>query len=273
MGAALYTRISKDDAGTGLGVARQEREMREVLAAKGIEVSAVYSDNDVSASKYSKKARRQYAEMVEAMKRGEFDAVAVWDLDRLCRRPQEQEDFYVLAESAGMRRLVLRTEDYDLGGSLVLPRVKAAIAAEESRKTSERVKSKHREWLANGEPCPGVRPFGLSDIRTGPDGRTFREVVPAEAEALRQAARDILEGKALWAICRGLSAAGFRGTLGAELGTPVQLTRMLTAQWIVGKRQGNPAQWPAILDEDSSVRSPLFLTPASAPGGSTRPTS
>src|ERR1039458_2496102 len=88
--AAIYCRISDDREGRGLGIARQERELREVCSAKGLEVVRVFSDNDISASRYSKKARPRYQALLEAIKGGEVDVIVVWDLDRLCRRPIEQ---------------------------------------------------------------------------------------------------------------------------------------------------------------------------------------
>ena len=97
--AAIYCRISDDREGKGLGVARQERELREVCATKGLEVVRVFSDNDISASRYSHKRRPGYGALLDAIKAGELDVVAVWDLDRLCRRPIEQEAFYDLADA------------------------------------------------------------------------------------------------------------------------------------------------------------------------------
>ena len=91
--AAIYCRISDDREGRGLGVARQERELREVCAGKGLDAAAVFRDNDISASRYSKKSRPGYQELLEAIKSGEVDVLVVWDLDRLCRRPIEQEAF------------------------------------------------------------------------------------------------------------------------------------------------------------------------------------
>lgn len=48
---AVYVRMSQDRAGAGLGVERQERECRELVdKLAGHTVTAVFSDNDVSAS-------------------------------------------------------------------------------------------------------------------------------------------------------------------------------------------------------------------------------
>jgi site-specific DNA recombinase len=47
--AAIYTRISSDRAGAGLGVDRQEDDCRNLAAKLGWEVAIVLEDNDISA--------------------------------------------------------------------------------------------------------------------------------------------------------------------------------------------------------------------------------
>ncbi len=54
--AAIYTRISSDVEGLGLGVTRQREDCEKLAASLGWGVAGVYSDNDVSA--YSGKRRR-----------------------------------------------------------------------------------------------------------------------------------------------------------------------------------------------------------------------
>jgi hypothetical protein len=46
-----------------------------------------------------------------------------------------------IADAANVLRLVTRGEDFNLREALVLPRVNSAIAAEESRKLSSRIRS------------------------------------------------------------------------------------------------------------------------------------
>jgi len=248
--AAIYCRISDDREGRGLGVTRQERELREVCSAKGLEVVRVFSDNDISASRYSKKARPRYQALLEAIKGGQVDVVVVWDLDRLCRRPIEQEAFYDIADAANVLRLVTRGEDFNLRESLVLPRVKAAIAAEESRKLSSRIRSKHAELLEQGAPSGGARRFGLTNVKRAPDGHTYLEEQRDEADAIREAARDIIAGTSVRAICRRWEAKGLRGTRGARF-SPQVITSIMTSEWVAGRRAGKPAQWPAVLDEQT----------------------
>ena len=72
--------------------------------------------------------------------------------------------------------------------------------------------------------------------------------MPEEAEAVRQAAKDLVDGVSVKAICRQWEAQGLRGTRGRPF-SPIVVTRIMTSEWVVGKRAGKTAQWPAILDE------------------------
>jgi DNA invertase Pin-like site-specific DNA recombinase len=95
MRAAAYLRQSKDQNGTGLAVARQRKDCLKLCCERGWEVTE-YVDNDVSA--YSGVIRPAYTRMLADIEAGKVDAVVVWDLDRLHRRPIELEHFIDLAD-------------------------------------------------------------------------------------------------------------------------------------------------------------------------------
>jgi hypothetical protein len=70
--AAVYARISEDRDGTGLGVARQEKDCIALASRRGWHVARVYVDNDISA--YSGKPRPQYRQMLDDIKAGHVRA-------------------------------------------------------------------------------------------------------------------------------------------------------------------------------------------------------
>jgi hypothetical protein len=113
-----------------------------------------------------------------------------------------------------------------------------------------RLRSKHAELLAQGAPSGGTRRFGLTNVKRAPDGHTYLEEEPDEADAIREAARDILAGTSVREICRRWEAEGVRGTRGARL-SPQVVNGIMTSEWVAGRRAGKPAQWPAILDEET----------------------
>jgi DNA invertase Pin-like site-specific DNA recombinase len=74
--AAIYTRISSDREGAGLGVERQEADCRALAEQLGWEIVAVHSDNDLSA--YSGKPRPGYEALLADLRADVADAVICW---------------------------------------------------------------------------------------------------------------------------------------------------------------------------------------------------
>jgi len=72
-------------------VQRQLEDCRKLAADRGWTVGEEYVNNDISA--YSGKPRPAYARMIADVTAGLRDAVPVYNLDRLHRRPVELEEF------------------------------------------------------------------------------------------------------------------------------------------------------------------------------------
>ena len=72
--AAIYTRISQDREGAGLGVERQEADCRALADRLGWKIVAVHPDNDLSA--YSGKPRPGYLALLADLRAGTADAVS-----------------------------------------------------------------------------------------------------------------------------------------------------------------------------------------------------
>ena len=250
MRAALYCRISSDRADERLGVERQERDLRGICAERGWDViEPPYVDNDLSASE-PRKVRPEYKRLLEDIKRGVVDAVATWDLDRLTRRPTELEEFVAVCDQAGVTQLAFVGGNVDMGtgDGLLVARIKGAVAAEEVRKTRQRIKRKHQELAERGlSHGGGTRPFGFEDDRV-----TIRE---PEAVLIREAASRVLAGETLYAIRKDWIERGVRSVTDkpwSVTGIKAFVTRPRT----VGLRQHQgqvigEASWPAILDRQT----------------------
>ena len=185
--AAIYARISSDD-GTALGVGRQVEDCRRLAAELGWEVADEYVDNDVSA--YSGKRRPAYERLLADLEAGDLDAVVAYHVDRLTRRPVELERFVEVVTGAGVGhvRFVAGGElDPGNGDGLLVLRMLAAVASNESASKSRRVRRKLDQVAAEGRPHGGKRPFGFEA-----DKITHR---PEEAEVIRQLADRYLAGE------------------------------------------------------------------------------
>src|SRR5437016_3845839 len=95
---AIYARISQDRH-DGQGVDRQ-RELCRVLAhERRWTVGEEFIDNSISASRYSKRQRPRYVDLLTAIREGRVTRVLCFKIDRLYRRPRELEDLIDLAEA------------------------------------------------------------------------------------------------------------------------------------------------------------------------------
>ncbi|HEX8131826.1 MAG TPA: recombinase family protein, partial [Actinomycetes bacterium] len=64
------------------GVSRQLADGRAAVARRGGTVVAELVDNDISASRFSKKARGNYRRVLSMIEAGEVDGVWIWMEDR-----------------------------------------------------------------------------------------------------------------------------------------------------------------------------------------------
>jgi DNA invertase Pin-like site-specific DNA recombinase len=242
--AAIYARISSDIEGSGLGVARQLADCHTLATSLGWTVAQEYVDNDLSA--YSGKERPAYQQMLADIQEGLRDAVLVYHLDRLTRRPIDLEHFLAVIASAKVLHVRFFASGMDLasGDGYLVARMLAAVAAEESTAKSRRVRRKLDEVAASGKPHGGYhRPFGYEI-----DKETVRE---SEAAVVREVVARFIAGESLRSLCMGLDAQGVRTVAGGGWRTST-LRAMLTSGRIAGLRRHRGqiigrASWPAII--------------------------
>ena len=82
--AALYLRVSTLDQTT----ANQERELREVAARMGCEITRVYKDHGVSGAR-GRDQRPQFDALCRDATKRRFDMIMAWSVDRLGRSLQD----------------------------------------------------------------------------------------------------------------------------------------------------------------------------------------
>lgn len=209
--AVIYVRISNDrrrgSTEEGIGVKEQEEQCRELAASLGVQVVAVYSDNDVSA--YSGKPRPGYGRMLGFLKMGNADVVLVWHTDRLHRDNTELEEYINLVEPRGIQTHTARTGFIDLNtptGRMVARQL-CAIARYESEHRGERVSMARLRQAKQGKYGGGKnRPYGFER-----DGVT---VIHGEADEIRGMAKAVLSGVSLRSIAYDLRTRDIRTSTG-----------------------------------------------------------
>ena len=197
--------------------------------------------------------------MLEDVAAGQRDAVICWHIDRLHRQPIELEEFTKVCTSAGVSDVVTLHGDLDLasGDGLLMARVMAAVAANESDAKSRRSRRKMQEIAERGLPHGGGRrPYGFGPDRIAHD--------PVEAGVIRDAAARVLAGESLTSLCRSLDEAGTKTVTGSDW-TPVTLRGLLLAPRIAGLREYRgqvigPGAWEPIISPEDGERLRILLT-------------
>lgn len=266
--AALYCRISKDAEARGLGVARQEKECRALAKRKGWTVAEVYVDNDLSASAL-KRPRPRYRDMLRDVTEGKITAIVARHDDRLHRHPRELEDFIDLVEATGVEVMLLDgLREFTTARGRADARSEVTRSKYESERKGERLRLMHQEKAEQGSWKGGPRPYGY-DLPRDADGDRIKGtgkllVVPEEAAVITEAARRVLGGESVYAVCADFNARGIPTAQRAKWRTPT-LRRILTNPTTAGRREHRgedvgDASWPAILDQASWRRLRAIVT-------------
>ena len=210
-------------------------------------VAEEYTDNDVSA--FTGKRRPRYEDMLEDLRDGLRDGVIVYHQDRLTRRPIELEQFVEVIEAGRVehvRFVAGGAVDALNGDGLTMARVMGAIAADESRTKSRRIRRKLDEVAASGRPHGGSRrPFGFEN-----DRETHR---PDEAEVIRTLTARFLAGESLRSLALWLDAEGITTVFDKPWRTTT-IRDMLVSPRMAGLRQHRgevigKASWDPIITE------------------------
>lgn len=248
--AWLYLRISQDDANDQLGVARQEKALRQLAADHGCRVVGVFTDNDTSA--FKTRLRPGYDALLAAVQPG--DVILCTEVTRLTRRMRQLEDLIELAETKGVGIHALRAGLLDLNtsGGRAQARVFGAMAQMESEQMGERVKAKQAQSAAEGLPA-GRRMYGF-DIPV--KGQLV--VNDDEAEHVRFMRDWVLSGRSLNSLVYDLNNRGVSSTAGGRWHVN-SLKRVLINPKLAGLRtyKGEvvgEGQWEAIISREDHER-------------------
>lgn len=283
--AAIYTRISLDknkgQQDEGLGVARQLKACTDLANRIGWRVVAHYDDNDTSAYS-SRRKRKGYEALLDAMKNSEVEAVICWHTDRLYRRMGDLERLIDIAEANKIDIRTVQGGDLDLSTSAgrMVARILGSINNGESEHKGERHRAANAQKAAAGRWQTANRAFGYT--MTG-------EPLEPEASAVRQAAIDVLAGHSVQSIARRWNAAGLKTTLAGTNRTDPHSKKVIAVkgEWTSPKvrrllmnpryaalkihqgKEVGQGNWTPLIDVDTHRGLVVYLSnPARQPRGS-----
>lgn len=245
MRADVYTRLSRDREDQ-TSTARQARDCRSLVEARGWELGEVHEDVDFSAFRRGV-VRPAYELLRRRVEAGEVQAVVVWKIDRLSRSLRDFLDFADLCDRHGVA-LVSVHEPFDTSSPIgrAIMQVLAVFAELEAATIGLRVSAARRQAAREGRRRPGGRRPWCYE----PD----MAVRPEEAALAREAASRLIAGESLGAICRSWAAAGHTAPSGRPW-TESALARRLRSPHLAGLlTQGDdiagPGGWEPVLEPD-----------------------
>jgi site-specific DNA recombinase len=254
--AAIYTRISDDSEGLGLGVERQRKDCQSLADRLGWAVSEVFVDNDTS--NFTRKPRPAYERMLAQLEDGRLDALVVWDTDRLTRHPIELETIISLSEHHGVALASVGGE-IDLGtpqGRLTA-RIKASVSRHEVEQSSRRIRRKTQERAEAGKPH-GRTAYGWERV----DGKDI--LVLEQAALLREMTDRVIAGESIRSIMLDLQRRGVPTPNGLAKWHPVMVRQLILRERNAGlrihqKKVIGKGDWEPIVSVETFERATAIL--------------
>jgi site-specific DNA recombinase len=254
--AVLYARISDDPTGMAAGVTRQLEDCRRIVADRGWAVAAELIDNDVSASRYSRKRRDEWAKAMEMIDGGQANALIAYDLDRMLRRYDDLHKLIELADN-GMPVVTVQGDiRLDTSDGRFVAGILVAKAAKESDDISRRVRRVKEAHAAAGDAVGAVTAFGWARTADRSKARDPMRHDPVEAKAIQAAVHAVLNGMSVSDIAREWNAKGYQRPLSTKTWSSRAVRAVLMSPRNAGllQYQGEilrTGNWPAIIERDT----------------------
>ncbi|WP_310114698.1 recombinase family protein [Pseudarthrobacter oxydans] len=243
---AIYSRISRDRIGAGLGVERQQEDCTALVQQNGGTVVAAYSDNDISA--YSGKHRPGYEALLQAIKDGSIDAVAVWHQDRLLRRTIDLETYIDICQPLNVATYTVKVGQLDLAtpSGRAVAKTLAAWASYEVETSTDRVKAAKLQAAKAGLPSGGNRAYGYE--------QNGMVIIEKEAVVVREAIDRFIAGDSWNQIALDFNSRSIPTAKG-KMWTAINVRNVAIRPRNISIRVHNnneyPAQWPALVSLDT----------------------
>jgi site-specific DNA recombinase len=239
-----YLRVSKDKTGEARSTEEQHHDNEVAAAARGVILGAPYRDESISASRYSKKVRDDFARLLSDLERGKFgaDELWIWESSRGSRRLGEWASLIDLCEKQGVRiHVTTHDRTYDASNSRDRRTLQEdAVDSEyESGKSSARLRRSAAAALQAGRPS-GHAPYGYTRRYDQHTKKLIaQEKEPVEAAVIKEVFDRIQSGHSLRSIAADFEARGVRTRTG-KIFSPQHLRTLALCPVYVGWRVSDP---------------------------------
>ncbi|MGH8306073.1 MAG: recombinase family protein [Steroidobacteraceae bacterium] len=264
--AAIYTRVSSDRDGGGRSVGEQEAACRTDCERNGWTVAEVLTDNDRSASRWSRKGRPAYDQLAELLTAGRADVLVTWEASRAQRDLTAYAALRDLCARHGVKwsysgRLYDLTDSDDRFST----GIDALVSEREADLTRKRilrsVEARAADGRAHGQLHDGYKVE--YDPRTG---KPLRRVLdPERAPIIREITDRLLAGDSAYTIARDFNDRALTTSKGKPW-RGQNIARRAQSPTIAGLRvhRGQvldvEAKWPAIVTPEEHARLLVLLS-------------
>ena len=215
MNVALYARVSSEKQDTDLSLSAQLRALREYASRNGHAVVKEYVDEAESGRTA---ARPAFRDMISAARRPSkpFDMVLVWKYSRFARNREDSIVFKTLLRKHGVQVVSINEPFEDTPAGRLFEAMIESLDEFYSANLGEEVTRGMRECASRGFFIVGVAPYGYRKVkrRDGAKERPTLEPEPHKAEIVSRLFKEVLDGKGLKEIAKGLNGEGIAGPTG-----------------------------------------------------------
>lgn len=260
--AVIYARYSSDNQ-RDASIDQQVKACEKYALDQGFQVLRVYDDRALT-GKTDK--RPSFLRMIRDSAKHEFKYVIVYSLDRFSRNKYDSVMHKHTLKENGVTVLSAMEHITDDPTGALMESILEGFAEYYSKELAQKI---HRGLKDNAEKgiVNGSIPLGY---RRGADGHA--EIVPEEAEVVREIFRRVLEGEPLIRIAEDLNRRGIKTKKGAQWNKS-SFNRILSNERYVGvylyKEFRIEGGFPVIVDKDTFAQAQVYIKGKPKARGST----
>lgn len=249
MRALIYARQS---VGNAKSIDDQIEECGADVRALGWELVDTRHDGS-SASRLARKARADWARVLEMLEADGFDVLVMWESSRgdrdaeawlgLLRRCRERGVLIRVVNDEYTYDVKRLTRDWE---HLANQGIKNAVYSEEVR---DRALKGIRGAIRRGHPPMGPAPYGYRREYNAENGAVQQLPQNAHAFVVQEIFERVGKAEPLRRICGDLDARGVPTPNGAAAWRPYSLRQMCRNTSYIAQRAGHPGNWPPLVSE------------------------
>jgi site-specific DNA recombinase len=267
MKVALYCRVSSDSQDVSLSISAQLKALREYAQRNGHIIVQEYVEEAESGRSISK--RPAFREMLSAAKGSAkpFDAILVYKYSRFARNRADSIAFKTILRKLGIQVISITEPADNSPTGRLMEAIIEDLDEFYSDNLGEEVTRGMRESVSRGFYLSTKPPYGYHKVRVmdGVKQRTRLEINPAQAQTVISIFDDVLAGKGIIDIVRGLNDKGLASPKGKGWNKTglyaILKNEIYTGTFVWGRhsKRGNPPvraenAFPVIIKKDVFAR-------------------